>query len=164
MNLQASLFPGDEGVIASLGAGRVIVNDYVIELSSIENGHRLSVSRGSEESHIDIPNGEKGDTGVGIAGALFGRDDTLTLLFSDGTSYTTPSLRGEKGSSDWNELTNKPTAFPPESHGHEMSEVNGLNAALLRLDSAMRETGMDGAAYHLGFYRDVDGDLCENDD
>lgn len=47
--------------------------------------------------------GEKGDTGAtgasgtGIASAVLNADYTLTLTFTDGTSYTTPSIRGEKG-------------------------------------------------------------------
>lgn len=35
--------------------------------------------------------------GVGIAGAVLNDDYTLTLTFSDGMSYTTPSIRGEPG-------------------------------------------------------------------
>jgi hypothetical protein len=31
---------------------------------------------------------------------------------------------------DWNEIINKPAAFPPETHTHSISEVDGLEAAL----------------------------------
>ena len=41
--------------------------------------------------------GLKGDTGNGIASAVLNSDYTLTLTFTDGTTYTTPSIRGEKG-------------------------------------------------------------------
>lgn len=41
--------------------------------------------------------GETGETGNGIASAVLNADYTLTLTFTDGTSYTTPSIRGEKG-------------------------------------------------------------------
>ena len=56
--------------------------------------------------HFGIPSGEKGDRGVqgprgasgnGISSAVLNSDYTLTLTFTDGTSYTTPSIRGEKG-------------------------------------------------------------------
>ena len=46
------------------------------------------------------PQGDKGDTGKdgnGIAKAVLNADDTLTLTFTDGTSYTTPSIRGAAG-------------------------------------------------------------------
>ena len=52
---------------------------------------------------VDYFDGAKGDTGAtgatgnGIASAVLNSDYTLTLTFTDGTSYTTPSIRGEKG-------------------------------------------------------------------
>lgn len=44
--------------------------------------------------------GDKGDTGAtgnGIASAVLNSNYTLTLTFTDGTTYTTSSIRGEKG-------------------------------------------------------------------
>ena len=44
--------------------------------------------------------GEKGDTGatgVGIASTVLNSDYTLTIVLTDGTSYTTPSIRGAQG-------------------------------------------------------------------
>lgn len=41
--------------------------------------------------------GDKGDIGNGIENTVFNSDYTLTITFTDGTSYTTPSIRGEKG-------------------------------------------------------------------
>lgn len=41
--------------------------------------------------------GDKGDPGVGVVSAVLNADYTLTLTLSDGTAYTTPSIRGEKG-------------------------------------------------------------------
>lgn len=55
---------------------------------------------------VDYFDGEKGETGAtgatgargnGIANTVLNADYTLTLTFTDGTSYTTPSIRGEKG-------------------------------------------------------------------
>jgi hypothetical protein len=40
---------------------------------------------------------EVGATGNGIAGATLNQDYTLTLTFTNGTSYTTPSIRGAQG-------------------------------------------------------------------
>lgn len=39
----------------------------------------------------------KGDKGNGIQSAILNDDYTLTLAFTDGTTYKTPSIRGEKG-------------------------------------------------------------------
>lgn len=43
------------------------------------------------------PAGANGTPGNGIKSALLNADYTLTLTFDDGTSYTTPSIRGETG-------------------------------------------------------------------
>lgn len=39
----------------------------------------------------------EGQDGVGISGAVLNADYTLTLTFTDGSSYTTPSIRGAQG-------------------------------------------------------------------
>lgn len=41
--------------------------------------------------------GDKGDTGNGIESTELNSDYTLTINYTDGTSYTTTSIRGEKG-------------------------------------------------------------------
>jgi hypothetical protein len=49
---------------------------------------------------IGIPKGDTGETGAtgnGIESAVLNADYTLTLTFTDGTSYTTPSIRGATG-------------------------------------------------------------------
>ena len=50
----------------------------------------------SQGNWVGVPT-IKGDTGNGISSAVFNNDYTLTLTFTDGTTYTTPSIRGEKG-------------------------------------------------------------------
>lgn len=47
----------------ALGAGAAVINDYRIETEEIENGHRLTITRGSEVQTIDLQNGAKGDPG-----------------------------------------------------------------------------------------------------
>lgn len=42
-------------------------------------------------------NGGKGDDGNGIRSVVLNADYTLTLEFDDGSTYTTPSIRGEAG-------------------------------------------------------------------
>ena len=46
---------------------------------------------------VDYFDGAKGDTGNGIVSTVLNDDYTLTILFSDGTSVTTSSIRGAKG-------------------------------------------------------------------
>lgn len=41
--------------------------------------------------------GEQGDTGNGIEDCVLNDDYTLTISFTDGGSYTTPRIRGDKG-------------------------------------------------------------------
>lgn len=50
----------------------------------------------SQGNWIGVPT-IKGDRGNGISSAVLNNDYTLTLTFTDGTTYTTPSIRGEKG-------------------------------------------------------------------
>lgn len=45
----------------------------------------------------DGPKGDTGDTGVGISNAVLNSDFTLTLTFTDGTTWTSRSLRGPQG-------------------------------------------------------------------
>ena len=47
---------------------------------------------------MEIPKGDKGDPGNGIASAVLNSDYTLTINYTDGTSFTTPiPIRGEQG-------------------------------------------------------------------
>ena len=50
----------------------------------------------SQGNWVGVPT-IKGNTGNGISSAVLNNDYTLTLTFTDGTTYTTPSIRGEKG-------------------------------------------------------------------
>ena len=43
------------------------------------------------------PQGPPGPTGNGIQSTVLNADYTLTITFTDGTTYTTPSIRGEQG-------------------------------------------------------------------
>lgn len=47
--------------------------------------------------YIGIPQGIQGETGNGIASVVLNSDYTLTISMTDGTSYKTASIRGEKG-------------------------------------------------------------------
>ncbi len=64
-----------------------------------ENVVTVTLSNGVK-STFKIKNGSKGSTGEkgnGIKSAVLNADYTLTLTFDDGTTYTTPSIRGAQG-------------------------------------------------------------------
>lgn len=50
------------------------------------------------KDYFDGEDGQPGEDGNGIKSAVLNADYTLTLTFDDGTSYTTPSIRGATGS------------------------------------------------------------------
>ena len=60
---------------------------------SVKNGSRGSQGEKGEKGST----GDRGATGNGISSAVLNADYTLTLTFTDGTKYTTPSLRGATG-------------------------------------------------------------------
>ena len=59
---------------------------------AVENGFN-----GTEEEWLASLVGKNGSDGNGIKSVVFNEDYTLTLNFDNGTSYTTPSIRGESG-------------------------------------------------------------------
>lgn len=50
-----------------------------------------------QKAELKGDKGDTGATGVGIASTVLNNDYTLTITLTDGTSYTTPSIRGAKG-------------------------------------------------------------------
>ena len=65
---------------------------YVWDASNAEYVNTNVDARG-----IKGDKGDTGETGVGIESTVLNSDYTLTITFTDDTSYTTPSIRGEKG-------------------------------------------------------------------
>lgn len=65
---------------------------YVWDASNAEYVNTNVDARGIKGDKGDI-----GETGVGIESTVLNSDYTLTITFTDDTSYTTPSIRGEKG-------------------------------------------------------------------
>ena len=58
-SLSASL-NAEAALSAQLGAGAAVVNDYLIQTEEIEDGHRLTITRGSEVQTFDLKNGTPG--------------------------------------------------------------------------------------------------------
>lgn len=74
--------------------------------------------------------GETGATGNGIASTVLNPDYTLTIRFTDGTSYTTPSIRGAKGNT-----------------GNTGATGNGIQSTVLNADYTLTITFTDGTSY-----------------
>lgn len=68
--------------------------------------------------------GGKGDKGVGVLSTVLNEDFTLTINLTDGTSYTTPSIRGEIGKTG-----------------------NGIKSAVLNADYTLTLTFTDNTTY-----------------
>ena len=68
-----------------------------VTITPITGGHRVTITDAYGTRAFDVMDGADGEDGRGIASAVMNADSTLTLTYTDGTSYTTPSLRGEPG-------------------------------------------------------------------
>ena len=126
-------------MIGTPSAGPVIMNDYLLQATDIEGGHRLIITRGAEVQEIDIMDGQ-GENGVtphiGDNGNWWlGETDTgVRAEGRDGED-------GEDGASDWNDIQNKPFGeerredyLLPETT-FEMTENNGTGAYVHKLNA-----------------------------
>ena len=73
---------------------RAFLEGVSAEATTLAPGSQATASYDGGVFSFGIP---QGNTGNGIASAVLNSDYTLTLTFTDGTSYTTSSIRGEKG-------------------------------------------------------------------
>ena len=78
----------------------------VITLTDKEGTTTATISNGKDGGQGPVgptgPSGSAGKDGNGIESAVLNADYTLTLTFDNGTSYTTPSIRGATGSAGTN--------------------------------------------------------------
>ena len=83
---------------AAAEASAAAIADMTVSATTLAEGSSASVEKtvigGVYNLDFGIP---RGNTGNGIASAELNNDYTLTLTFTDGTSYTTPSIRGAQG-------------------------------------------------------------------
>lgn len=96
-------FKGEPGTPGTNGVSVVSVEQTTTSTADGgENVVTVTLSNGTK-SVFKFKNGSKGSTGNkgdkgnGIKSAVLNADYTLTLTFDDGTEYTTPSIRGERG-------------------------------------------------------------------
>lgn len=88
--------------------------------------------------------GSKGDPGNGIASAVLNDDYTLTLNFTDGTSYTTEPIRGAQGETG--------------------ATGNGISSAVLNPDYTLTLYFTDGTHYTTTSIRGAQGEKGEKGD
>ena len=91
------------------------------------------------ETGLQGKQGETGATGNGIASTILNDDYTLTIQFTDGTSYTTPSIRGKIG----------PTGSqgPQGLTGETGATGNGIASTVLNDDFTLTIHFTDGTSY-----------------
>ena len=91
------------------------------------------------ETGLQGKQGETGATGNGIASTILNDDYTLTIQFTDGTSYTTPSIRGKIG----------PTGprGPQGLTGETGATGNGIASTILNDDYTLTIQFTDGTSY-----------------
>ena len=82
----------------------------VVSVSAITGGHRITITDKNGTKTVDVldgVDGQNGTKGNGIKSAVLNADYTLKLTFDDGTSYTTPSIRGATGATGGTGATGK---------------------------------------------------------
>lgn len=87
------------------------------------------------------PQGNKGDAGNGIESIALNPDYTLTINYTDGTSYTTESIRGGKG-----------------DPGGKGDTGNGILSTVLNPDYTLTINFTDGTSYTTASIRGEKGD------
>ncbi len=73
------------GINAVLGAGSIVLNDYLLSIDPIERGYRLTVTRGSDLQTMDIMDGV-GIVGIEKTGST-GNVDSYRVTFTDGSAF-----------------------------------------------------------------------------
>ena len=106
--------------------------------------------------------GEKGETGNGIANTVLNDDYTLTITFTDGTSYTTPTpIRGEiglTGPEGPRGLTGETGATGAQGQQGEKGDTgNGIANTVLNDDYTLTITFTDGTTYKTPSIRGATG-------
>lgn len=156
--------PGPRGATGATGPANTL------SIGTVTKGDNASASitgdAPNQTLNLILPKGDKGDTGSqgetgetgatgnGIASTVLNADYTLTITYTDGTSYTTPSIRGATGPAgtiDWASMkytvsgTTDGSGFLSVPH-NIVSPSTGIIVAT-RLKSITTGGGDLGAAY-----------------
>lgn len=132
----------------------------VVSVSAITGGHRITITDKNGTKTVDVmdgedgKNGSNGNDGNGIKSVILNADYTLTLTFDDGTSYTTPSIRGATGSSGSNGKDGTSATHSWNGTTLTITSASGTSSANLKGekgdkgdkgDSVKGDTGSPGA-------------------
>ncbi|MCQ2375798.1 MAG: tail fiber domain-containing protein [Salinivirgaceae bacterium] len=82
-----------DGKAVDFGKTKINAVPYALYAANSNKGDALTFSDLTEAQKAEL----KGNDGVGIASAVSNPDGTLTINYTDGNSFTTPSLKGDKG-------------------------------------------------------------------
>lgn len=137
----------------------------VITLTDKEGTTTATISNGKDGGQGPVgPTGPSGSAGNGIKSAVLNADYTLTLAFDDGTSYTTPSIRGADGTAGKDGAAGAPgqdgaagvgiasikqTTTSTADDGNNVFTVtltNGTSATFTVQNGSRGSAGADGAA------------------
>ena len=80
-------------------------------------------------SYTDPLTGPQGDTGPGLEFDI-DADRVGVRVEGDAEYIYTDPLTGPAGTTDYDDLTNVPSEFPPEAHGHTIADVTNLQTEL----------------------------------
>lgn len=136
---------GKDGGAGKDGADGVGIESVKPTYTSMEDGGTTIITvtlTNGKTSTFPVKNGSKGSAGEsgkdgnGIKSAVLNADYTLTLTFDDGTSYTTPSLRGATGATGG--------TGPAGSNGKDgVSATHSWNGTTLSITSASGTSSAD---------------------
>lgn len=148
---------GVEGPQGQQGAPGQAATIQVGQVTTGEPGSQATVTNSGTENaavlNFAIPQGATGQTGpTGPAPNLeIGTVSTLPAGQNATASITgtTPNFalnlglpRGESGASTWNDITGKPSVFPPEAHTQAISTITGLQSQLNSINNLLPDQQM----------------------
>lgn len=119
------------------GGGGTVTVDAGTTTTGLPGTSALVTNSGTTTNAIFdfvIPRGEDGEDGKGIVTAILNDDYTLTIYFTDGTSYTTPEpIRGSDGVDG--------------SKGDQGDTGNGISSMSMNADYTLTIYFTDGTSY-----------------
>lgn len=122
----------------------------VVSVSAITGGHRITITDKNGTKTVDVMdgvNGQNGAKGNGIKSAVLNADYTLTLTFDDGTSYTTPSIRGVAGKDGTNGTDGKDGTSATHSwNGTTLTITSASGTSSANLKGEPGTNGIDGVS------------------
>ena len=132
-----------------------------VTIEEIEGGHQVTITDAEhpDGQRFNVMDGEDGvSPEVTITEIEGGHQVTITdAEHPEGQSFNV--MDGEDGASDAGDVTYDPDETYAE--GSVGAALTSQLSQIANLDANVKSTAQAKAEYHMGFYRDADGDLCE---